>query len=84
MWIRRSLPEWMFGADVVGYDLDPSGLPEVLFRPTPDPEPFPTFAQRYAEGDTVPVIVTEHDTYPGDHLVALVVQEPGTKTGGGD
>lgn len=63
-------------ADVVGYDLEDVNQPTVILQPTPNPEPFVTFVGQYKVGDIVTVIVIEHDTYPGDPLIALVIKEP--------
>ena len=62
-------------ADVVGYDLYDINQPRIIMQPTPDPEPFVAFTQQNKVGDTIKVIVIEHDTYPGDYLTALVVRD---------
>lgn len=62
-------------ADVVDFDVTETGEPKPVLRLTPDPEPFLAFTQLYREGDRISVTVAEHDTYPGDYLVALVVRE---------
>ena len=62
-------------ADVIGYDLDDVNQPKIIVQPTPNPEPFAAFTKSHKVGDTIRVVVIEHDTYPGDHLMALVVRD---------
>lgn len=66
----------MIPAEVIGYDIDHTEGPTVRLRPIPEVEPFIAFTSKYHQGDVIEVNVVEHDIYPGDPLMALVVIEP--------
>lgn len=64
--------------DVIDYDVNIPECPRIVLRQTPECEPFVAFRSHFKVGDVVSVAVIEHDAYPGDPLVALVVREPTT------
>ncbi len=67
-----------FVAEVIGYAFDDHVGPTVLLRPPIEPEPFAVFAKTHQVGDTVWVKALAVETFPNDHLVALLVREEGS------
>jgi len=65
-----------FTAEVVGYQFNDSERTGVLLHKVDFPEPFERFHERFTEGDTVSIIVTAYDEWPGDTNISLITVEP--------